>query len=214
MRTLATSVLALSLAAVAGCGNYSSSRCGGYRYQCTAPVATNQYLIDAGAAFDLPENAIGIATDGIGWTVTWQGDSFPRRFSGSVSCPPGCVITQATVPPAAQNQIVFDDVSVAFDPGSFSFRANLQPVTFDLYIDGVPAVGNSVFVSRGLLSTTEFMPFHLATQGSFVANKELKAPLFVPKPPEEDRAESVVSVRAPGPKLEAGIRPPRSGLTH
>jgi hypothetical protein len=217
MKTLATSVLALSLAAAAGCGGsyYSNPQCGSYSYPCQEVYDSNHYIIDAGAALELPQNAIGIATDGVGWTVTWQGDRFARRFQGTISGPPGSVITQSTVPPSGPNQIIFDDVSVALDPGTIQFRINAQPVLFDLYIDGAPAVGNTVFVSGGDLGTTNYMPFYLSTTRiSRTFGKDATvAPQFTPKAPEEGQAETTFTVRPPGPKLEAGIRPPRSAST-
>lgn len=216
MKTLATSVLALSLAAAAGCGGsyYSNQQCGSYRYPCPEVYDSNHYIIDAGAALTLPQNAIGIATDGIGWTVTWQGDQVPRRFQGTISGPPGSVITQATVPPVGANQIAFDDFSVAGDPGTIQFHINAQPLLFDLYIDGVQAIGNTVFVSGGGLGTTHYMPFYLSTAGARTFGKDAtKAPQYEPKAPPEGQVETTFTVRPPGPKLEAGIRPPRSAST-
>lgn len=218
MKTLATSVLALSLAAAAGCGGpYYSNQCGSYNYPCPPVYDSDHYIIDANAVIDgLPQNAIGIATDGSGWTVTWQGDRFARRFQGTLTGPPGSVITQSSVQPSGPNQIVFDDVSVAGDPGTIQFRINAQPIQLDLYIDGAQAVGNTVFVSGGQLGTTHYMPFYLSTTHiSRTFGKDATvAPQFEPKAPPEGQADITFTVRPPGPKLEAGIRPPRSASTH
>lgn len=218
MKTLATSVLALSLAAAAGCGGpYYSSQCGSYAYPCQEVYDSNHYIIDGGPAFTLPFAAIGIAANaqGNGWTVTWQGDGAARHFQGTISGPPGSVITQSTVPPSGPAQIFFDDFSVGGDPGQIQFFVNAQPVEFNFTMDGVPARGNTVFLSGGDLGTTHYMPFYLSTtrvSRSFGKDATV-APQFEPKAPEAGQADVTFTVRPPGLKLEAGIRPPKSALT-
>lgn len=232
MRTLFASALLLSsLAAISGCGR--SSRCGGYGYQCSAPITPppgqpaytdpNTFLIDANAAIELPQATLGITTNGRDWVLAWQGDAYPRRFEGAITCAVGCVITGArfdnpgfgdSVALTAQNQLQFDGYTDAIAPQNLVFSATAQPMQFDLYIEGTPAVGRVVFPSQGYLATTDVMPFSLVTSNVGFNKKIERAPEFVPRPPEKGQAEHIITVRAPAPKTEAGTQLPKSDAAH
>ena len=81
-------------------------------------------------------------------------------------------------------------------PQNLLFRMSQQPVTFDLYIDGQPAIGATVFASYGVLSTTDSMPFSLVSSNVAYSGKTDKAPAFAPKLPK-DGVERVITVAAP-----------------
>jgi hypothetical protein len=230
MKTLVLSALALSLVGVAGCGG-SRHRCNGYNYQCPGtytptpgqpPVSDpNTFLIDAGAAIELPQATLGITTNGRDWVLAWQGDAYPRQFHGAITCAVGCVITGArydnpgpgdTAVVTAQNQLQFTGYTDAIAPQNLVFSATGQPMTFDLYIENTPAVGRVVFPSQGYLATTDAMPFSLiSSNATGFAKKIDRAPQFVPKPPEDGQAEHIITVSAPTPKTEAGTQEQKSG---
>ena len=69
-------------------------------------------------------------------------------------------------------------------------------VSFDLYIDNQPAIGDVVFPSNGYLATTDKMPFTLWPSTLPRDTKTDKAPSFVAKPPK-DGVERVITVAAP-----------------
>ena len=207
---------AMAFALLAGCGPWSTSS-----HQCTGAygcggvwtggggLPTTQYstfIVDAGAAIQLPQATLGITTNGSGdWVLAWQGDRYARQFEGSITCPAGCQIAYARFDNAypgdsaqvtAQNQIVFNGVTNAAVPQNLLFRMTAQPVTFDLYIDGQPAIGSTVFASYGALSTTDTMPFSLVSSNAAYSGKTEKAPAHAPKVPE-DGVERVTTVAAP-----------------
>ncbi len=210
------SLAAMAFALLAGCGPWSSGprQCTG-SYGCGntwsggGGLPTTQYstfVIDAGAAIQLPQSTLGITTNGQGdWVLAWQGDRYAHQFEGSITCPAGCQIAYARFDNAypgdsaqitAQNQIAFNGVTNAAVPQNLLFRLTAQPVTFDLYIDGQPAIGATVFASEGALSTTDSMPFSLVSSNVAFSGKTDKAPAHVPKLPE-DGVERVITVAAP-----------------
>jgi hypothetical protein len=207
MRNLMFAALAL----LAGCGG--SYRDPYYRptstpYQGTPgplPVGTT-FIIDANAAIELPQTTLGITTNGRAWILAWQGDAYPHQFQGSITCPVGCQFEYARFDNAypgdsaqltALNQIAFQGVSNAAVPQSLLFSANAQPITFDLYIDGQPAIADVVFPSEGRLATTDVMPFSLQSDNAAFSGTVKRAPEFVAKPPKDGQAESIVTISPP-----------------
>ena len=203
----------MAFALLAGCGPWSSSTCVGR--QCgrnwtggggLPPSQYESYVIDAGAAIELPQATLGITTNGQGdWVLAWQGDAYQRQFEGSITCPASCQISYArfdgsfaggSAQITGTNQIAFDGVTSAAVPQNLLFRMSQQPVTFDLYIDGQPAIGATVFASYGVLSTTDSMPFSLVSSNVAYSGKTDKAPAFAPKLPK-DGVERVITVAAP-----------------
>jgi len=209
------SLAAMAFALLAGCGPWSSTRhqCTGYNCGSTwtggGGLPTTQYstfVIDAGAAIQLPQRTLGITTNGQGdWVLAWQGDAFAHQFEGAITCAPGCQIAYARFDNAypgdsatitAQDQIIFNGVTNAAVPQNLLFRMTHEPVTFDLHIDGQPAIGEVVYASQGVLSTTDSMPFSLVSSNLAYSDKIDKAPEFVSKPPK-DGVERVITVSAP-----------------
>ena len=153
-----------------------------------------------------PKTLLGITTNGTGdWVLAWQGDTYAHQFHGSITCPTSCQIAYARFDNAypgdsaqitGTNQIVFQGVTNAAIPQNLLFRMTQQPVTFDLYIDNQPAIGEAVFASQGALSTTDTMPFSLVSSNVAYEGKTDRAPSFVSKPPQ-DGVERVTTVAAP-----------------
>lgn len=206
---------AMAVALLAGCGNWhtTSHTCVGRGCGTTwngggglPPSSYTTFVIDAGAAIELPQATLGITTNGQGgWVLAWQGDRYPRHFTGSISCPAMCSVSYARFDGAypgdsAQvvggNQIVFEGVTNAAVPQNLLFQMSHQPVTFDLFIENQPAIGSVVFASEDVLSTTDTMPFSLVSDNVAYTGKTDKAPSFVAKPPKGD-AEHVITVAAP-----------------
>lgn len=206
---------AMAFALLAGCGPWSTSShtCVGHSCGSTwsggGGLPTTQYstfIIDAGAAIQLPQTTLGITTNGTGdWVLAWQGDTYAHQFHGSITCPTSCQIAYARFDNAypgdsaqitGTNQIVFQGVTNAAVPQNLLFRMTQQPVTFDLYIDNQPAIGEAVFASQGALSTTDTMPFSLVSSNVAYEGKTDRAPSFVSKPPQ-DGVERVTTVAAP-----------------
>jgi hypothetical protein len=181
------------------------------------PSSTPDYLIDAGSAVSPPLGTFAITTNGQGdWILGWQGDAVQHSFTGNVYCPVGCdlsaVFTNAlpgdSVNTVADNHVGFDAVTDASVRQALNISTNPtagpeNPVTFDLYIDGVPAIDPYVvFPSGGQLATSEIMPFNLVPSTAVFADKADLAPLF--KMPKE-KAGQTFTLQAP---------PPRSGGSH
>jgi hypothetical protein len=206
---------AMALALLTGCGNWttSSHTCVGRSCGSTwngggglPTTAYTTFVIDSGAAIELPQATLGITTNGQGgWVLAWQGDRYQRQFNGTITCPTMCSISYARFDGAypgdsaqitGSNQIAFQGVTSAAVPQNLLFQMSHQPVTFDLYIDGHPAIGTVVFASQGVLSTTDTMPFSLVSDNEAYVGKTEKAPSFVAKPPKDDTERSI-TVAAP-----------------
>ena len=208
---------AMAFALLAGCGPWSTSppaTCDAYSCPSTwtdtsgvTPYA--DFLIDAGAAIELPQTTLGITTNGQGdWVLAWQGDRFAHQFHGTVYCSATCQIAYARFDGAypgdsaqitAPNRIDFQGVTNAAVPQNLLIRmVPAQGVSFDLYIDNKPAIYDVVFPSNGYLATTDAMPFTLwpSTLPRPRDSKMDKAPSFVAKPPK-DGVERVITVAAP-----------------
>ena len=82
------------------------------------------------------------------------------------------------------DQVTFDAVTDAATPQTLDLASPLQPLTYDLYIDGQPAIGAVVFQSNGIRSTTDTMPFALYSSNSGLCKLEKRtdSPLTVSPP--------------------------------
>lgn len=178
------------------------------------PVTTPDYLIDANADVgNVPLTTYAITTNGVDWILGWQGDAFAHSFTGDVYCPVGCKFEYAqfqnalpgdSVNSIADNHIGFDAQTDANVRQVLLFAAPVQPITFDLFIDGRPAADQSVngvvFPSGGQLATSYISPFNLVSDNAqFSAQAEL-APLFTPP---KDKGSATFTLRAPAQRSEA-----------
>lgn len=215
----------LSLAALvflAACGIRSSSSYYGPRgYQGNplppdppgVPPSTPDYLIDAGAAVQPPLGTYAITTNGQGdWILGWQGDAVQHHFTGDIYCPVGCdmaaVFANAlpgdSIRTIANNHVGFDAVTDASVRQAMNIANNAtsgpdSPVTFDLYIDGRPAINPYVvFSSGGQLATSDLMPFNLVPSTAVFAEQADLAPLY--KKPKE-MGDKTFTLQAPPPRV-------------
>jgi hypothetical protein len=180
---------ALALPLLVGCGLRGSSyRTGRVVQQPTGvvldpgvPAGTVNYLIDAGAGVDSPLGTFAITTNGNDWIMGWQGDGLAHRFTGDVYCPVGCTFEYAVfdnlmlgdrVSTIANNHVGFDAVTDHTVRQQLTFGAPLQPITFNLFIDGQPAAAVSpeyatvYFPSGGLVGYADRMPFNLVSDNA------------------------------------------------
>src|SRR5262245_28577191 len=117
------------------------------------PDGTSDYAIDSGAAISPPLGRYGLTTNGDGdWILAWTSDIGSKHFTGDVYCPVGCdlnAVFQNALPgdsinTLANNHVGFDAVADASVPQQLNIATNgltQNPLTLDLYIDGVPAAG-------------------------------------------------------------------------
>jgi hypothetical protein len=134
------------------------------------PGTIPTYIIDAGVGVDLPELSYAVTTNGLDWTLAWTGDDFVRGFSGEIIGPGrlsqarfsgGFAGDEVTQPEAGRLRFsAATDISVM---QSITVRSDQQPVRFNLFIDGAPAVRGVVFSSGGVVSANEAIPFDLMT---------------------------------------------------
>jgi hypothetical protein len=171
------------------------------------------YLIDAGAdVVNPPVGAYTVTTNGQGdWILGWYGDGLARRYTGDIYTPVGSRISSAvftnamfgdSVNTIADNHIGFDAVTDYTVPQTLQIAADRvsnipEPVTFDLYIDGAPALNlNMFFPSGGQLGHSDVMPVNLVSSTAVFADKVDLAPLA--KLPE-DRKQTF-TLQAPRPR--------------
>lgn len=163
---------AMSLCALlAGCGSASTPT--------PAPVgnlknALVSYPIDANVGVSLYYDNYAITTNGADWSVVWTGDDATHEFSGYVAV--GGNISNVTtdglyasdyVQQTDYNLVEFDAQTDYTTVQSFTFTSDTVPVRFYLYVDGVPAVYQVVYMSGGVESTTDDVPFDLTPAGMF-----------------------------------------------
>jgi hypothetical protein len=217
-------VLIAALALVAGCGGtryHSGSAYSGSRTLPPdppgVPSTTPDYLIDANAGADAGLTTYTITTNGLDWYLGWQGDAYAHSFTGNIYCPVGCNLSDIVFAPAlpgdsinmiAANHVGFDAQTDANVRQTLQFTAPLTPVTFDLYIDGAPAVNPyTVFSSGGQLATTDIMPFNLVPSNALQEHNYDLAPLY--KAPAGKDAKAF-SLPAPAPRaggvVTAGLK--------
>ena len=212
-----TALVSALLVLAAGCGGYrgSSDPC---RYNPSSCQATLlPFEIEAGSSIQQPPTSYGITTDGLNWPLAWIGDLTHHEFTGSISCP-GCTISNVHFGNAQfgdsanqprPDQVTFNAVTNGNVQQAMLFAANVQPVRFDLYIDGQPAIGSTVFPSMGRLATTDSMPFDLVTNNrAFKVGVEAPREIETAPAPEFKMPEGVqtFTVRAPEPKSEGTDR--------
>lgn len=175
------------------------------------PPSTPDYLIDANADVgNVPFTTYAITTNGVDWILGWEGDAVAHSFTGDVYCPVGCKFEYAqfqnalpgdSVNSIADNHIGFDAQTDANVRQVLLFAAPLQPITFDLFIDGRPAADQSVngvvFPSGGQLATSYISPFNLVSSNAQFADQADLAPLFTPP---KDKGSATFSLRAPAPR--------------
>lgn len=210
---------------LAGCGTYQTSTYTTTPYSDYQPPPTHTYpnepagatayVIDPNAGVVAEPASYAITTsDGTVWRLAWLGDQYQRSYHGTISCPTGCAFgygrfvnpeTGDTVT-VTNNDLTFDWVSDASTVQYLDFSAPVQPLTFDLYIDNTPAIQAVLFMSGGVRSTTDVMPFALydaATAGFSVGGKTKLAPQFVSKLP--GTTTQAVTV-APPERASAAVR--------
>lgn len=203
------SAIFATLVLLAGCGGYHSR-----------PVVTNTYpqppvqtypgqpagqtafVIDANVGVVADPDTYGITTDGNVWRLTWLGDAYERHFQGTITCPAGCQFTYARFANAYPgdtvvvngDQVSFDAVTNAAVPQTLDLAAPLQPLTYDLFIDGQEAIGAVIFQSYGVRSTTDTMPFALysSNSGLKMEGKTQAAPQFISLLPKDSTATTMV----------------------
>lgn len=205
-------LVALALPFLVGCGIRRGGPTQCQQTQCV-PGGPPDYLIDSGAGVDSPLGTYAITTDGNDWIVGWQGDGFAHRFTGDVYCPAGCTFEYAvfdnlglgdSISNIANNHLGFDAVTDHTVRQQLTFGSPLQPITFNFFIDGRPAVQQEVyFPSGGVVAYADIMPFNLVSDNAgaaFAANANL-APEAVMKP-----GTKTVTFAAPKPRSEGGER--------
>jgi hypothetical protein len=134
------------------------------------PESTPDYQIDQQVAVNVPVGSYGITTDGVTWYLEWQGIGTIHDFTGDVYCPAGCdlmVLPGGKSPGVAENMVTanhiqFDAPTDANTEQTLWFTTSEQPLTFDLKIDGQPAINPyTAFSSSKQEATTNVMPFNL-----------------------------------------------------
>ena len=158
--------------------------------------------VDAGVGVVADPNTFGITTDGNVWRLTWLGDRYPHKFQGTITCPAGCQFGYARFENAYpgdtvtvdRDQISFDAVTDAAVPQTLDLQAPLQPLTYDLFIDGQEAIGAVVFQSYGVRSTTDVMPFALysSNSGLKAEAKTKLAPQFISLLPKDSTETAMI----------------------
>lgn len=208
---------ALALPFLVGCGLRSSrySQPRGYTGTIppanpTFPASTPDYLIDAGADVDSPLGTYAITTNGQDWILGWQGDGLAHRFTGDVYCPAGCTFEYAvfdnltlgdTISNLANNHLGFDAVTDHSLRQQLTFGSPLQPITFNLFIDGRPAVQQEVFFpSGGYAAYADVMPFNLVSSNATFAAAADLAPEATLKP-----GTTTVKFSAPTPRKSGEV---------
>lgn len=221
------SALGTGLALLSGCGQgdaVASAPAAGVAVSSalkpkSTSALTDAFFIDDGVGVLLPEYAYAITVNGAAWALTWLGDAGFHTFTGSiyngstiddVVFAGGFAGDAVTQPDASTVQ--FSASTDGSDIQSITLDSGSEPVSFDLYIDGNPAIGNVVYSSSGVLSTTDVMPFDLLTGAGarasrtapgFTANRVASAsriaglangtstartPVFVPAPTQGTRS--------------------------
>jgi hypothetical protein len=194
-----------ALALLAGCG-YHSSNPYGYQYPNqpvqnypNQPAGISAFVVDVGAGVVADPNTYGITTDGNIWRLTWLGDAFRHNFHGTITCANGCLFDYARVENTKygdtvivdRDVVTFDAVTNAARPQTLDISAPYQPFIYDLFIDGVEAVGSVVFQSYQVRSTTDEMPFALYSSdqvGYKAEGKTTLAPQFISQLPKDSTA--------------------------
>ncbi len=181
------------------------------------PSGTVNYLIDSGAGVDSPLGTFAITTNGNDWYLGWQGDGLAHHFTGDVYCPVGCTFEYAqfdnamlgdSVTTIANNHVGFDAITDHRVRQQLTFGAPLQPITFNLFIDGQPAASvdpayaSVYFPSGGQVGYADRMPFNLVSDNASAAavGSAEYAPEAVIKP-----GTQTVSFAAPKPRKSGEV---------
>ena len=208
---------ALALPFLVGCGLRSSrySQPRGYTGTIppanpTFPASTPDYLIDAGVDVESPLGTYAITTNGQDWILGWQGDGLAHRFTGDVYCPAGCTFEYAvfsnltlgdSISNLANNHLGFDAVTDHSLRQGLTFGSPLQPITFNLFIDGRPAVQQEVyFPSGGYSAYADVLPFNLVSSNATFADAAELAPEATLKP-----GTTTVKFSAPAPRKSGEV---------
>lgn len=201
------SALFATLVLLAGCGGYHSRPVVTQYPQPTPQPYPGQpgldaFVVDANVGVVADPDTFGITTDGNIWRLTWLGDTFQHSFQGTITCPAGCQFGYARFENAYPgdtvtvngDQVSFDAVTNAAVPQTLDLQAPLQPLTYDLYIDGQQAIGAVVFQSYGVRSTTDVMPFALysSNSGLKAEQKTKLAPQFISLLPKDSTETAMV----------------------
>lgn len=200
------SAIFATLVLLAGCGNYHSRT-----VVTTYPQPTPQpdpynpgvdaFVADVNAGVVADPDTFAITTDGNTWRLAWLGDAYERNFRGTISCPAGCQFTYARFANAYPGDTVtinggvvtFDAVTNAAVPQYLDLSAPLQPLTYDLQIDGQDAIGAVVFQSYGVRSTTDVMPFSLYSSNAVRStDKTTAAPQFISLMPKNSTETAMI----------------------
>lgn len=200
------SAIFATLVLLAGCGGYHSRPVvTDYPQPPVQPGPTpgiSAFVVDANVGVVADPDTYGITTDGTVWRLTWLGDAYERHFQGTITCPAGCQFTYARFENAYPgdtvvvngNQVSFDAVTNAAVPQTLDLASPLQPLTYDLFIDGQEAIGAVIFQSYGVRSTTDTMPFALysSNSGFKTEGKTQTAPQFISLLPKDSKQTTMV----------------------
>jgi hypothetical protein len=135
------------------------------------PANTPVYQIDSNAGAHVPVGSYALTTNGLTWYLGWQPDGTMHNLTGDIYCPAGGYLLNAqwyrqqsgtSDDIIGPNHFHFSAPAVAGLSQTLQFDASKTPVSFDLYIDGQPAINPATaYPSADVLSTTEVMPFSL-----------------------------------------------------
>lgn len=140
------------------------------------PASAPIYVIDRSVGAHIPLGSYGITTNGQTYYVEWQTDDTAHGFSGDIFCPRSCSLLNISLKAqdekgsqvAAGSLDLVSSYHFRFDaPTGAGVHQHLEfdaspPVTFELRIDGQPALNPyTAFLSHRQLSTAESMPFSL-----------------------------------------------------
>jgi hypothetical protein len=209
------SAIFAALALLSGCGFHDYA----YSYPQPQPrvipgtqPGISAFVVDDGAGAVADPNTYAITTQNGTWRLAWIGDAYQHHFSGTLYGATGGTFLYAkyasTYPSAnvqvTGDQATFDAVTTGSTIEILDLDVTTEPITYDLYIDGQPAIGAVVFQSRGVPSTTDTMPFALysSTSGLSKDGKAQLAPQFISQL-VGDRTTQAVTVPAPVPGSNA-----------
>ncbi len=158
-----------------GSGGSNGDGGGGSNIGGNGGSASASYSIDATAPVSPGPGAIAIMTDNGDWVLSWKNDAMSRKYTGDISCPIDFAL-KGSLSNSFPNDVIITKadnvISFMSEPGSqmsqtiivsVSSAAGPSPaITFDLSIDGAPAIPDQVFFqSNGMMIAAETMPFTL-----------------------------------------------------
>lgn len=167
------------------------------------------FPIDPGVGVQLYADSYAITTNGTDWILAWTGDVDFHEFYGEMISPDGSTLAITgsdglyagdTVDQVDVNRVAFDGITDGNNVQLVQVSANAQPVRFNIYIDGVPAVYAVVFPSGGFEATSDIMPFDLVTPRQGLVQRLKPAPQLKPKATADGKPAKTVFIDSPGKK--------------